>query len=230
MRQNCFASNYAEIAIKSYYKIKELYEKCKADKQNVGALGVIREADNYQMICCVFAEMALESYFNDYTAACLGDKEFFGEFEKLSVMGKFQLIVKFILHKEFDKSKAYYSRLKALVSDRNDLVHNKSTEIKPETIQRNEEDSENTTVPDFDEKEYLESRFSMIKESWMASKEYVKAMICIAQFFYEHDQRSYPYIKLFHGIIDDEECLFAKKFAKEFEIKWGKKMFGLRDL
>ena len=110
------------------------------------------------------------------------------------------------------------------------MVHNKSTEIKPDAIRSDEKDLEKTSIPEFDEKKYLESRFSMIKEAWMAAKEYVKAMICIAQFFDEHDQPSYPYMKLFHGIIDDEECLFAKKFAEEFGIKWGKKMFGLRDL
>ncbi len=229
MRQNCFASNYAEIAIKNYYEIKEVYEKYKADKQNIEMRASIRGVIHNQMICCVFAEMALESYFNDYAAACLGDNEFYDEFDKLSVIGKLQLIVKFILKKAFDKSKAYYSSLKTLVKDRNELVHNKSTEIKPEMLRRDEE-CENRPITEAEEKQYLESGFLMVEESFKASKEYVKALVFIAKLFDEYDQRSYPYIKLFHGIIDDEECLFAKKFAKEFGIKWGKKMFGLRDL
>ena len=77
----------------------------------------------------VFSAMAIEAFFNDYAAACLGDSEFYDNFDQLSTIGKFELIAKFILCAEVDKSKSYYSHLKKLIKSRNNYIHNKSTEL-----------------------------------------------------------------------------------------------------
>ena len=78
--------------------------------------------------CIVFSAMCVESFLNDYAATCLGDSEFYDNFDKLNPFGKFQLIANFILKSEFDKSKSYYSLFKELFRLRNNFVHNKSKE------------------------------------------------------------------------------------------------------
>lgn len=228
MRQNCYASHYAEIAIKNYYEMKEVFEQNNGKDIKGEIVSEIRKVVNMQMICCVFSEMALESFFNDYAAACLGDSEFYDEFDKLSVIGKFQLIVNFILKKDFDKSKAYYSSLKKLLKDRNDLVHNKSTSIKPEDIQKCERCLNGESL-DFDYEEYLKSNVLIIKDALREAKEYINAMVRIAKFFHENDVNARPFIRLFVGVCNYPKYELAKKFSKEFGFKWGNNILGLHD-
>lgn len=82
------------------------------------------------IITVVFSAMCLESFFNNYIAACLGDSIFFDNYDKLSPQAKFHLIAKFILHTEIDKSKYYYGGLVKLFHQRNKYVHNKSKKMK----------------------------------------------------------------------------------------------------
>ena len=64
-REDCFASYYAEIAVDSYYKIKNIFEKYENQQDNLDIIEETSFICKNQMICCVFSEMALESYFND---------------------------------------------------------------------------------------------------------------------------------------------------------------------
>lgn len=228
-RENCFASYYAEIAINCYYKILEIYEKYKNGKDNLEIMSEISKVHKNQMICCAFAEMALESFFNDYAAACLGDDEFYDEFDKLSVLGKFQMIVQFIFHKVFDKSKAYYSQLKELVRERNNLVHNKSRYVKPEVLEMNTKYCEECSERDFDAEEYYKEELSYINQSLKESKRYIKAMVSVAGVFNDYDVKFHPFVRLFGGVYLSLKREYANTFAKEFGFKWGEGVLGLKD-
>lgn len=74
----------------------------------------------------IFSAMTIEAFLNDYAAACLGDSEYYDSFDQLSILSKLELIAKFILKANIDKSRAYYSNLKSLVKYRNNYIHSKS--------------------------------------------------------------------------------------------------------
>lgn len=126
-REGAFTHQYCEIAMESYYLAMQAHTHlkrvnyCEIDtwdiywKMNKGIISTV-----------VFSAMAIESFLNDYAAACLGDDEYYQNFDRLSAVGKFQLIAKFIMRVKIDKSRAYYFLLKMVFSNRDKLVHNKS--------------------------------------------------------------------------------------------------------
>lgn len=126
MRQNYYASTYSEIAMESYYYARKNYDIICENDYSYFKAKELCEMEKNVVKTVVFSAMAIESYLNDYAAACLGDKEFYDNFDRLSAIGKFQLIAKFILKSEFDKGKSYYCYLKELFSNRDAYIHNKS--------------------------------------------------------------------------------------------------------
>ena len=108
IRENCFAGRYCEFAMDHYYEALRTYESLEKGKFH-SSMGIERrEMENHIIATIVFSGMCLESFFNNYAAACLGDSDFHEYFEKLDVKSKFVLIAKFILKAEIDKSKSYY--------------------------------------------------------------------------------------------------------------------------
>ena len=127
MRVNGLYADYATIAMENYFYANEKLGILKSyDYQCAERIEALIQIERHVMINVVFAAMCIESFFNDYAAACLGDKEFYDSFDMLSPEGKFKLICSFILKHKIDKSKSYYCRLKELVRARKDLIHNKS--------------------------------------------------------------------------------------------------------
>ena len=128
IRTNVLAGMYSEIAMESYFYAKKYHDILK--ENNYSAFFVQEEQEMYKNIVktVVFSAMSIESFFNDYAAACLGDSEFYSNFDKLSSLGKFQLIAKFILKSKVEKEEKYYFYLKTLFSLRDSYVHNKSTQ------------------------------------------------------------------------------------------------------
>ena len=129
IRQNGFYNYYADISMENYYEAKE----CLQQLQEIDPLirdyhPVERKLQRRVVTSVVFSAMCIESFLNDYAAACLGDKEFYDSFDMLSPEGKFTLICSFILKHKVDKSQLYYCRLKELIKARNEFVHNKSKE------------------------------------------------------------------------------------------------------
>ena len=116
-RINYFANTYCEMAMESYYNAKDLYLQIKKDNYVGERIHELVGMEKQVISAVVFSAMCIESFFNDYSAACLGDVEFYDNFDKLSTISKFQLIAQFILKKEIDKSKSYYSRLKLLIKN-----------------------------------------------------------------------------------------------------------------
>lgn len=128
-RSNCLAGKYCELAMDHYYNALMLFEKIKEQKYHESTIWDFFALQDQIIVTTVFAGMSLESFFNDYASACLGDEEFYSNFDKLDVKSKFILIAKFILKAEVDKSKSYYSHLVSLIKKRNSFVHNKSYKV-----------------------------------------------------------------------------------------------------
>lgn len=205
LRQGGIYSNYADIAIEHYYFAKQGYnELLRSGTEAYNLCGDIR---NNSIISTVFSAMCIESFLNNYAAACLGDDDFYGNFDKLSPEGKLQLIAMFILKVQIDKGASYYCHLKRLFKDRNMYVHNKSRGYSWEEICR----IHNVTPMPLDEINDLyehPENYELVQnseEQWKQEKEYIasaqngiKAMRDIATFFDTHDDTAYAISQLFN--------------------------------
>lgn len=227
-RANKYDSTYFEIVVSHYKIAKELLTKIKTN----GFLrsdGALRDSlEKEEMIIIVFAAMTIEAFFNDYAAACLGDDEFYDNFDKLSIISKFQLIVKFILKIDVDKSQAYYCYLNELVKNRNNIIHTKSIKCSFQgyTKEEIEKFDESDYWDDFllddkltsEEKKEIENNFQRVVNA-------IKAVREIARFFDLHDENVLAELQFFKNnnltllMYEDEvlECL--KLIHKDFNIK-----------
>ena len=126
LRENVYAGTYCEIAMESYYEAKQLHDIIKKHNYISSSIHDIFTMDKKAIITVAFSAMCLEAFINDYAAACLGDSDFYENFDKLSTISKLQLIAKFIWKDDLDKSQAYYCKLKRLFKERDAIVHSKS--------------------------------------------------------------------------------------------------------
>lgn len=194
IRQNYNVIFYSDIALRNYVRSKELFKQ-------LDFTGGIAEEDlifdlfaEHVISTIIFSTMCIEAYLNDYAAACLGDEEFYGYFDKLSIEGKFALIGKFVLLTQIDKSQSYYSRLKCLVRDRNKYTHSKSTAFVEfnKLIDLSELDDEDLSLWEasgIDETPY--------REMLNAAKNSLLAIRDIALFFDAHDSKADAIARLF---------------------------------
>jgi len=188
---------YCEIAQEDYYDAVQFYNTVKATGFSYDARTVLDAMEKKVVSTVVFAAMAVESFINDYAAACLGDADFYENFDKLSVLSKFELIVRFILRVDLDKGTACYSHMKALMKRRNEFVHNKSirsefqgyTFEEIEKINASLKDCEPPEMPLLDQKE-AESNLRIARDS-------LKAIKSMAEYLDENDANVYAMAKLF---------------------------------
>ena len=118
---------YAEIAIENYYHAIDAYTVIKEIRHYCGK--TIDAGDRLikqSTVSIVFSAATIEAFLNDYAAACIGDDDFYENFDRLSVISKLQMIAQFIMHTAIDKSQSCYGCLKRLENDRNKLIHSKS--------------------------------------------------------------------------------------------------------
>lgn len=223
-RNNNFSPLYCEMAMESYTLAFDCYEKIKDNNYNIDLYYVEEEMYKHCISTIVFAAMTLESFFNDYAASCLGDDGFYDNFDKLSVISKFQLIAKFILNVEIDKSKSYYSHLVSLNKLRNDYVHNKSSEfiyprITQEMLDLNRERYDGDIV---DIEEPTLNRKAIDKDFQDANNA-IKAIRDIAYFFDENDDSIQAVNRLFHiytiKYAPERISDYIKTIVKDFNIK-----------
>lgn len=161
-RNNMLAGMYSEIAMEAYFHATKYYRVIR-DKQYSAFAGYeLSEFNKYIVQTVVFAAMSIESFLNDYAAACLGDSEFYSNFDKLSAVSKFQLIAKFILKSKVEKDKKYYFYLKTLFTLRDSYVHNKSTSFNTEGYATLEE------YLDYAQEEYKEE---LSEDAWCFNKD-----------------------------------------------------------
>lgn len=207
LRKNYFANTYCEMAMESYYNAKDSYWRIKKDNYSGERTHELGEMEKQVISAVVFSAMCIESFFNDYSAACLGDVEFYDNFDKLSTISKFQLIAQFILKKEIDKSKSYYSRLKQLIKNRDNYVHNKSRFHEFQGYSKEEYEQIERIKKDADE-EYIEYNFSKVSvdDTFNQSLNALKAIYDIAIFFDLYDTNTHAVDRLFwpSGIVFGE--------------------------
>lgn len=183
-REGSFCHMYCEIAMEAYYQAMQAHAAIKARNYSAYENKDYEAMNKHIVSTVVFSAMAIESFLNDYAAACLGDNEFYDNFDRLSVLSKFQLIAKFIIQTPVDKGQAYYSLLKSLFSNRDRFVHNKSRRMKfqgypEELMEEIEQEWLSEEGPTFD----LED----IRKDMRMGLDALKAMRELARFFDERD-------------------------------------------
>lgn len=85
-----------------------------------------RQHDIAGLQTIVFAGMCFESAIYEYAADHLGDVYVQDHLDKLDVLSKWLIVLRFVAGYELRKDQAPYAALKGLVSARNKLVHSKS--------------------------------------------------------------------------------------------------------
>ena len=189
-------SEYAEIAFRSYLNVKQRYQFYKGCDFNVDIFRELGLINQKAIVAVVFAQMSIESFLNDYAAACLGDNEFYDNFDKLDVISKLQLIVKFILHKKLDKSREPFTSLKTLNKQRNNYIHNKSYYL--DLSQSNFQDIDIETYAGIAYAEELKSLKEILKEAKTA----MKTITEIIKFFEERDDNIHAVHRFFAFGVD----------------------------
>lgn len=198
IRENYLASMYCEMAMESFYQASVNYKKIKINNFSYDSLIEYNSMNKNMVSTIIFSVMTIESFLNDYAAACLGDSDFYDNFDKLSIISKFQLIARFILKSEIDKSESYYFYLKELIRERDKLIHNKSkkyrfqgyTEEEYKEIEalHNQESMDETPLLDKDN----------IQENFRCSLDALKAIHKICSYFDKLDSSAWATIRLFH--------------------------------
>lgn len=229
-RNNYMVTTYAKIAVDNYCKAKEKMEEILEQEwyEILADIRLIEKLEESAIITVIFATMSIEAFLNDYAAACLGDNDFYDNFDKLSVENKFNLISKFILKVQIDKSKAYYYFLRKLLKKRNELVHSKSEDANKYALTKEELDDLVEERERIGEDFYKKSAESLIKECMALldhSKNAIKAMLELSRFFDKNDEVVRAERKMFFFAIDalTEETIIYKDFVKEFRLLRGGK-------
>lgn len=214
-RENCLANDYCEIAMESFFEASVNYSIIKENNYTIYKSKEYHIMESKAIISIVFSAMCIESFLNDFAASSLGDSEFYDNFDRLSVIGKFQLISKFILNVEVDKRKAYYCYLKRLFKLRDAYVHNKSKKsefqgyTQEEIKEINKSMKETEDFWDFDKYTLpIDDIENLMKDAL----EGLKAIYHLALFFDENDSNVYAVIRLFHP----SALLYVKDRQKEF--------------
>lgn len=211
-RLNCLCPYYSEIAFRNYFNIKQKYLFYKNDNLNIDIFCEAHLINEQKMIAVVFAQMAIESFFNDYAAACLGDNEFYDNFDKLDIIGKFQLITKFILKKTLDKSCEPYNSLKSLIKLRNSYIHNKSEKYKPLNQKYNIEEEPDDIPLEVMYKSELKHYKNILQVAEIA----IKAMAEVTKFFDASDEHVSAKFSFF-GFVSNPIGLHVKDIQKEIK-------------
>lgn len=197
---------YCEIAMESYYNATASYQQIKKAEYSMDGYSEYDSMNKSIVSTIVFSAMAIEAFINDYAAACLGDSDFYDNFDKLSLLGKFELIARFILKSgRLDRGRACYYRLKSLIKARNSYVHCKSKHsvfqgYSLDEIQ--EIERMNSIEPEFPKIDSEEIE-SSVKEALDA----LKAIHDVAVYFDEYDSNIGAVSRLFNtfGLVAGEE-------------------------
>lgn len=201
LRENFYAGTYCEIAMESYYQAKKLHDIIKKEHYILSSVHDIFDMDKKSIITVVFSAMCLEAFINDYAAACLGDPDFYDNFDKLSTISKLQLIAKFIWKDDLDKSQAYYCRLKRLFKERDAIVHSKSHLAKYQGLTEDEfkqyvsQKLERADNVGYEDDTFKKEEIDQVIKTALDS---LKAVYDIAKLFDAHDSNVYAVSRLIH--------------------------------
>ena len=224
-RVNNLSSVYCEIAMESYYRAANFYRNIQDANFSWDKCAEENQLMKMVISTVVFSAMCLESFFNDYIAAVLGDDSLYNTYDVLSPQSKFCFISEFIFKQRVDKSKSYYMGIKVLAKYRDGYVHNKSSRFKLQqfTSQQcspleemfTEHEAEILEPPLLDKKE--------IDAELRKALEALKTIRDVARYFDEYDASCYAMIKLFgeknYFFRSSYEQKYMEKVFKELGIK-----------
>ena len=219
-----FVSHYGEIAMEHYCKAKRCVEAFRAANYRELSLPehMREEFERSVMISIVFSAMAIEAFVNDYGASTAGDDFFYDNFDRLSTLGKLQLIAKFILHRKIDKGEALYSHLKVIFNARDKLVHSKTRSAR-EYFEKCGYEFGSETERDVWEKFDLSDEPLLDKEEITNDFEIcrigIKAMRELAYFFDRSDEGAIAVVKLFGVDRIGASSKAGEEVSKEFSIR-----------
>lgn len=195
VRTNVLSSMYCEMAMESYYNATIKYEEIK-NTDCSWACGNQYDAVYKSIISTtIFAAMSIEAFLNDYLAACLGDSEFYGNFDRLSVLGKFELLAVFLLKTPVDKSQSYYSLLKVLFQQRDAYIHSKSKHHTFQGYTEKELEEQHSSSDDLSDTSKINS--NDLQEGLNSALDALKAVKNIAEFVDKYDSNAWAMIRLF---------------------------------
>lgn len=207
-RENYNVTTYCDIAMKNYYNAKMCFEQLKDRTDQEYIWNESERFNQAVLITIVFSSMAIESFINDYLATCLGDENYYNNFDSLNVISKITMASKFIIGKDLEKNTELYYCLKELMKNRNTIVHSKSKT--------------------FNKGEYMQKIISEIKggkkdfltleheKDFKEAKNSIKAMVLLAEYFDKYDENIDAKFRFFAPQIHDEE--YKKQVLKEFKI------------
>lgn len=206
-RMGCLAPLYMENAMENYIEAKEIFDKIQKGDEEWPQY-TEENLTKKVSIVVVFCAMAIESFLNDYAAAALNDNNYYKCYDSLSIASKFQLIVQFILRKEFDKGKEPYGLLSKLTTSRNELVHNKSFDYSDILENPN-------SIDEKDKIEYID----ILKEDLKSATDAVRAVVKLVNYFETNDMGTSACERMFASFTlcyfeNEEESLELKELLK----------------
>lgn len=126
MRENYNGRMYCEIAVKNYIEAKRCLNRVKILEDENNIYEEEEQFNHALSITIVFSSIAIESFINNYLATCLGDNEFYDDFDNLKTISKINMAAKFIIGKNIEKHTELYYCINELIKNRNKIVHSKS--------------------------------------------------------------------------------------------------------
>ena len=195
IRVNANYAIYSEIAIQNYYDALTRSESLDFDDPSV-MLEAKRSIMRSLMQTHVFAAMAIESYLNSFISGCIGDDEYYSNYDSLNIIAKLDLVKRFIFSDESSDSEPVFTRTRELQKLRNDLVHNKPNSS---NLSLNEEDYVPDGVIDIEQlfDDTIADCRQSIDENIRQGKKTLKAIAGLAEYIDKHDENAYAKINLF---------------------------------
>ena len=131
-RIGTFSRLYAEAGEKGYSEYLHFFAEAKKYEDveyNEELVTLQHNRDIAGLQTIVFTAMCFEAAIYDFAAIHLGDKYVRDHIDKLDVLSKWVLVLRFVSGIEIQKDQAPYGALKKLITARNRLVHAKSQEF-----------------------------------------------------------------------------------------------------
>lgn len=224
-RMNNFSGIYCKIAMESYYRATNFYKEIRAADYSWDKCAEKDEFQKMVISTIVFSVMCLESFFNDYLAAVLGDDRYYNTYDGLTPQNKFCFISEFLFRIPVDKSQECYGGIKNLVQYRNNYIHNKSAEVNiPLLIDR--QHKETHIMPDDEEMPLLNKRD--LDLDLRKALEALKAIRNVGRYFEKHDASCCAMVRLFgeynYYVSSSYEQKYMGIIFQKLGIKRGRKL------
>lgn len=205
--KNNFSDLYCKIAMENYHQASIFYNKIQDANFSFDTYAEEKELQKKVISTIVFSAMCLESFFNDYIAAVLGDDRFYKIYDGLTPQNKFCFISEFIFGKKVDRSQKYYGGIKKLVQYRNNYVHNKSSNLDLRQFAEHQTIEPEDLFKKLNDSAANKTRVDMILRDGLES---LKTIRNVAKYFDKYDTSCYAMVRLF----GEHNYVFASSYEK----------------